>query len=196
MSKAVSRLKAMKKVVDKIQHTSKLRTDIPAGMASAGPPLGPMLGQRTINIATFCKDFNTKTQHYKEGIPLPCRVSVNPDRSYELTIHKPPVTYYLKQAAGLVRGAMEPGREICGKITLKHVYEIAIIKSEDPPLSVFSLEQICNMIIGIAHSCGIEVVKDLDPKEYGDFLNERKVVVENQKKELQEKREAKLLRTV
>lgn len=44
MSKAAAKLKGLKKVVDKIQH-GKLRTNIPAGMAAAGPPLGPMLGQ-------------------------------------------------------------------------------------------------------------------------------------------------------
>ncbi len=38
-------LKGMKKVVEKIVHGSIIRTDIPAGMAVAGPPLGPMLGQ-------------------------------------------------------------------------------------------------------------------------------------------------------
>lgn len=50
MSKSVARLKSMKKVADKIDHSSKLRTDIPAGMAAPGPPLGPMLGQVFINL--------------------------------------------------------------------------------------------------------------------------------------------------
>lgn len=44
-------------------------------------------------------------------------------------------------------------------------------------------------------SCGIEVVRQLDAKEYGEFLKERARIVEEQKKELQEKREAKLLRS-
>lgn len=43
MSKPTGRV--MKKVLEKINHSSKMRTNIPAGMAVAGPPLGPMLGQ-------------------------------------------------------------------------------------------------------------------------------------------------------
>ncbi|CAG4986609.1 unnamed protein product [Colias eurytheme] len=195
MSKSVARLKSMKKVADKIDHSSKLRTNIPAGMASAGPPLGPMLGQRNINIAAFCKDFNEKTANIKQGIPLPVRVKVNPDRSYQLIIHQPPSSYFLKQAAGVNRGAMEPVKEMCGKITIKHIYEIAKIKSQDPPLEWRPLQEICNMLLSQARTCGIEVVRSLDPKEYGEFLNERKAIVEEQKKMLQEKREAKMLRT-
>jgi large subunit ribosomal protein L11 len=45
----------------------------------------------------------------KEGLPLPCRITVNSDRSYELIIHKPLSTFLLMQAAGMQKGAMESG---------------------------------------------------------------------------------------
>lgn len=87
------------------------------------------------------------------------------------------------------------GNEIAGKITLKHIYEIAQIKKQDPTLETKSLVEVCYMMIGVAKSCGIEVVKELDPKEYGEFLIERQAIIAEQKKELQEKKEAKMLRT-
>lgn len=101
----------------------------------------------------------------------------------------------LKQAAGITRAAMYPKKEVAGKITLKHLYELALIKIQDPPNSLLTMPQMCEMLIGAARTCGIQVVRDLDPIEYGQFLEDRKSVVEQQKKELQEKREAKMLRT-
>ncbi|KAF7991528.1 hypothetical protein HCN44_008899 [Aphidius gifuensis] len=195
MSKAATRMKTVKKMIDKIDHSSKLRTNIPAGLANPSPPLGPQLGQRNINIANFIKDFNEKTAHIKQGIPLPVRVKVFPDKTYDLVIHQPPTTYFLKQAAGIQRGAMNSGNEIAGKITLKHLYEIAVIKSQDPPMALFTLEQIVQMFVGIARTVGIKIVKDLDPDEYAEFLKERAEIVAQQKQQLQEAKEAKMLRT-
>ena len=120
---------------------------------------------------------------------------MNSDRSYELVIHQPPATFFLKQAAGIQRGAMYPMKEVAGKITHKHLYEIAAIKIQDPPNALLTMKQMCEMLVGAARCCGIEIVKDLDPVEYGKFLEERSAVVDEQKKELQEKREAKMLRT-
>lgn len=87
------------------------------------------------------------------------------------------------------------GHQIAGKVTLKHVYEIAKIKQQDPPLKILSIETICKQIIGIARSCGIEVVPKFDAEEYGEFLKQRKLEVDEELKELQAKKEARMLRT-
>ncbi|KAL6444899.1 hypothetical protein ACFW04_002128 [Cataglyphis niger] len=184
----------LKKITAKIDHSSKLRVNIPAGLASSAPPLGSQLGQRNINIANFCKDFNQKTANIKEGIPLPCRVKVHSDRTYDLVIHKPPVTYYLKQAAGIQKAKMKKG-EVAGKITLKHLYEIAKIKSEDPTMALLSLEQVCTMIVGIARTCGIEIVRELDPDEYKEFLKKREEAITQYREELRLAKESRMLRT-
>ncbi|XP_020718824.2 39S ribosomal protein L11, mitochondrial [Bombus terrestris] len=195
MSKAIKKGKMIKKILPKIEHPSPLRVTIPAGMANAKPPLGSQLGQRNINVANFCKDFNTRTENIKEGIPLPCRVKVRSDRSYDLVIHKPPATYFLKQAAGIEKGKIKAG-EVAGKITFKHLYEIACIKAEDPPLALLSLQQICQMLVGIARTCGIQIVHKLDPEEHTQFMKERKENVKKFMEELEAARETKILRAV
>ena len=46
MSKAAKKMKpVIEKGMAKINHGNRLKTYIPAGMAVAGPPLGPQLGQ-------------------------------------------------------------------------------------------------------------------------------------------------------
>ncbi|XP_076667531.1 mitochondrial ribosomal protein L11 [Andrena cerasifolii] len=194
MSKIVAKGKMMKKVVQKVDHSSRLRVIIPAGLANAKPPLGSQLGQRNINVANFCKDFNNRTADIKEGIPMPCRVKVKGDGTYDLVIHQPPATYFLKHAAGLHKGQMTKDDK-GGMITFKHLYEIACIKAQDPPLELHSLEQICKMLVGVARTCGIKVVQTLDPEEYAEFRKEREQYVEQILEEMRLTKEAKMLRT-
>ncbi|KAK7504802.1 hypothetical protein BaRGS_00003830 [Batillaria attramentaria] len=59
--------RAVKKVIEKVNHPPFMKVTIPAGQAAAAPPLGPQLGQRQIQIAQFCKDFNEKTSNIKPG---------------------------------------------------------------------------------------------------------------------------------
>lgn len=53
---------------------------------------------------------------------------------------------------------MNPGHETVGKISLKHVYEIASIKHSEVRLSGLSLQGLCKSVIAQAKSIGIEVV--------------------------------------
>ncbi|KAH7711888.1 Protein MRPL-11 [Aphelenchoides avenae] len=125
--------KVRKKDVVKVIHNPLLKTQIRAQMATAAPPLGPQLGQRGLNVANFCKDFNKQTAHIVPGAPLPTRTLVKPDRSYDLEICTPTSQWLLKQAAGIRRGRQLKG-EIAGKVSVKHVYEIAKVKAQDKAL--------------------------------------------------------------
>jgi large subunit ribosomal protein L11 len=81
-----------------------------------------------------------------------------PDRSYILEILKPPVAFLLKQAAGIKRASMEPGKKVAGVVSIKHVYEIAKFKNDDINCASFSLQEMCINVINAANRAGIKIV--------------------------------------
>ena len=86
-------------------------------------------------------------------------------------------------------------QEPAGIVTLKHIYEIAKLKQEDPPLQSKSLEEVCKMVIGIAHKLGILVVRDLSAEEYDSFLKNREVILKEKQEERLRLKQAKMTRT-
>lgn len=98
------------------------------------------------------------------GIPIPARVTVRPDRSFHFELRTPTTAYLLLQAAnvkerkGKVRGAMLPGKESVGEVSLKHIYDIAKIKQSELRLSGLPLKGLCKSVIAQAKTIGVTVI--------------------------------------
>ena len=134
-----------------------IKLQVPAGKATASPPIGPALGQRGLNIMEFCKAFNAKTQELKPGMPIPVVITAYSDRSFTFETKSPPNTYFLKEAAGLEKGSQTPGKGTVGKVTMAQIRDIAQKKMAD--LNANDLDAACQMIMGSARSMGFEVVE-------------------------------------
>jgi large subunit ribosomal protein L11 len=135
--------------------TGYLKLQVPAGAANPSPPIGPALGQRGLNIMEFCKAFNAQTQQLEKGSPIPVVITIYADRSFAFEMRTPPVSYFLKKAAKLEKGAKATGRDKVGAVTRAQVQEIAEKKMKD--LNCDTVEAAMRMIEGSAKSMGIEV---------------------------------------
>ena len=132
-----------------------LKLQIPAGKANPSPPVGPALGQRGINIMEFCKAFNEKTKDMM-GYTIPVEITVYSDRSFTFITKQPPVTDFLKKAAGIQKGSSNPLKDKVGKITKAQLREIA--EKKMPDLNTDDIEAAMKTIAGSARSMGIEIV--------------------------------------
>ncbi|GBG28247.1 50S ribosomal protein L11 [Hondaea fermentalgiana] len=135
-----------------------VRLIVPAGAAKPSPAIGQALGPLGVNMMEFCKSFNARTDEFKPEIPLPVVLTAFADRSFEFVAKTPSTSYLLKKAAGIEKGAAEPGTQVVATISVKAVYEVAKIKQTDPGLQDIPLQSICKSVLASAGSMGIKVV--------------------------------------
>jgi large subunit ribosomal protein L11 len=133
---------------------TKLKLQLPAGQASAAPPVGPALGQHGVNIMEFVKSYNEATRN-QQGTIIPVELTVYDDRSFTFVTKTPPAAVLIKQAAGIEKGSAEPHRDKVGKITKDQARRIAEQKMKD--LTANDLDQAVKIIEGTARSMGVKV---------------------------------------
>jgi large subunit ribosomal protein L11 len=133
---------------------TQIKLQIPAGQANPAPPVGPALGQHSVNIMEFCKAFNARTAQ-QAGLIIPVVITVYADRSFTFITKTPPAAVLLKKAAGLEKGSPEPNRTKVARVTREQCREIA--RTKLPDLNASDIESATNMIAGTARSMGIEV---------------------------------------
>lgn len=135
--------------------TGYIKLQIPGGAANPSPPVGPALGQKGVNIMEFCKQFNAKTQDAK-GMIIPVVITVYADKSFTFITKVSPVAVLIKKAVGIESASGEPNRKKVAKITQAQIKEIA--QKKMPDLNTIDLEAAMRMVMGTAHSMGVDVI--------------------------------------
>ena len=134
--------------------TGYIKLQIPAGKATPAPPVGPALGQHGVNIMSFTKEFNERTQK-DIGYLIPVVITVYADRSFSFITKTPPAAVLIKKAIGIESGSGVPNKTKVASITRKQLEDIANTKM--PDLNAASLEAAVSMIAGTCRSMGVTV---------------------------------------
>ncbi len=137
--------------------TKKVKTivklNLPAGEATAAPPVGPALGQHGLPIMEFIKAYNERTAKLK-GQTIPAVITVFEDRTFTFITKLPPVAAMIKKTLGLAKAGGKAGREVAGKLTRAQMEQIA--KEKLPDLNTDNVEAAMKVVAGTARSMGIE----------------------------------------
>jgi large subunit ribosomal protein L11 len=134
---------------------ANLKMRLPAGRASAGPPVGSILGQHGLNLMDFVQAFNDRTKDL-QGKDVITHVKVFEDRTFTFEIIGQPVDDMIREALKLQKGSGKPHAEKVGKITRDQLREIAEKKMS--VMNANDIEAAMKTIAGTARSMGVEVV--------------------------------------
>jgi len=176
---------------------------VPAGAATASPPLGPQLGPLGVNIGQVVSEINKKTADLK-GMQVPVKVIVDTEtKEFTIEIGTPPAAALIKKEAGVEKGAGNPLTDKVADLLIQQVIKVAKMK-EDALLGK-DLKNKVREIVGTCQSMGIlvegmpaqEALKAIAEGKFDkeissgrtELTEEEKQAQEEEKKRLQEEME-------
>src|SRR5687768_12577217 len=131
-----------------------VKIQLPAGAATPAPPVGTALGPHGVSTPEFVKQYNAATESQR-GQVIPVEITIFEDRSFSFVLKTPPTPALLRQAAGLDKGSVTPGRTSVATVTREQVRQIAETKM--PDLNALDIEAAMLQVVGTARSMGIKV---------------------------------------
>ena len=133
---------------------NKVKLQIPAGKATAAPPVGTALGPFGIALPDFCTRFNDATKD-KMGDILPVVINVYEDRTFDFVIKTPPTAFLIKKVLKLKKGSAKGSTETVATLTKAQLKEIAEIKL--PDLNCYTVDEAMKIVAGTAKNMGVAV---------------------------------------
>jgi large subunit ribosomal protein L11 len=134
---------------------ANLKMKIPAGRASAAPPVGSSLGQHGVNMMDFINPFNEATKDLN-GQTLTVHITVFDDRTMAWRFVGLPTDDRIRAELGIKKGSGKPNTEkIAKKLTDAQLTKIAEEKAAD--MNTDDIPAVKKMVAGTARSMGVEV---------------------------------------
>jgi large subunit ribosomal protein L11 len=162
---------------------------VKGGAATAGPPLGPALGGKGINVGQVVAQINEKTSAMK-GMDVPVKVIVDLDaKAFEITVGLPPASALLLKEAGAEKGSGAAGIKIVSALKIPHLIKVAKIKTD--ALTGKTLKEKVKELLGTCKSMGIkvegkdprDVIKEVNAGTYDKVLKEERTELTPEEKE-------------
>jgi len=134
---------------------ANLKMKIPAGRASAAPPVGSTLGQHGVNMMDFINPFNDQTKDM-QGQTLTVHITIFEDRTMSWRFVSMPTDDRIRAALGIQKGSGRPNSEkIAKKLSDEQLTKIAEEKAAD--MNTDDVAAVKKMVAGTARSMGVEV---------------------------------------
>jgi large subunit ribosomal protein L11 len=134
---------------------ANLKLKIPAGRASAAPPVGSTLGQHGVNMMDFINPFNEMTKEMN-GATVTAHITVYEDRTMSFRVVGAPTDDRIRAALGIDKGSGRPNSEkVSKKLTDAMLTKIAEEKALD--MNTDDIPAVKKMVAGTARSMGVEV---------------------------------------
>ncbi len=132
-----------------------LKLKIPAGRATAAPPVGSTLGQHGVNMMDFINPFNDATKDM-QGAIVTAHITVFDDRTMNFRVVGAPTVDLIRAKLDIKKGSGKPNSEkIAKKLSQADVVAIAEAKAKD--MNTDDITAVSKMVAGTARSMGVEI---------------------------------------
>lgn len=134
---------------------ANVKMKLPAGRATAAPPVGSILGAHGVNMMDFINPFNDQTKDM-QGATVTVHVTIYDDRTMSFYVVGQPTDDLIRAELGIQKGSGKPNSEkIAKKLTDAQLTKIAEQKAKDT--NAENIDSIKKMVAGTARSMGVEI---------------------------------------
>ncbi len=135
---------------------------VDGGKATAGPPLGPVLGPMQVNVVEIVSAINEKTKAF-DGMKVPVKITIDPKtKAFEISVGTPPTSALVMKELGLDKASGENRQIFAGDMTVEQLIRVANMKESS--ILGKDLKNRCMEVAGTCVSMGIKI-KGKDPKD-------------------------------